>query len=282
MSREYWSRYDQCKDRRAKARKRTRQELTSDGFRRTEKQADSLFLTKLPSEIRNQIYELCFEHQKMLVVPVKRQSHTKLASFPAQDKHNHHPDDLVACDHLLGLPLTCKQIYAETIDMLYSRTTFCFMQPEQIVPFHKQLLPQRWNAITSIEFDSDLYHRLRKLDMDLPAHSFVHRSEAWLEFWSLVNTMESLERVVITRTKLGFRFENLAAMEQVKKRLEVFDVYLAETQIMCDPVDVDLKTAQFKLFLPSGQQYLADPPLSGPTGNYGGVMERMHQAWWQM
>ncbi|PPJ56528.1 hypothetical protein CBER1_03907 [Cercospora berteroae] len=168
--------------------------------------------------------------------------------------------------------------------MLYSQSTFCFMQPEQIGPFRKQLLPRRWNAITSIEFDSELHGRLRRLNMDLPDHFCNNnRSKAWLEFCSLVNTMEGLERVVITRTQLGlFRFEDLAALTQVKKRLEVFDVYLAETQMMGDPVDVELKTAQFNLILPSGQRYVADPPLSGPAGNYGGVMERMHQLWWQM
>lgn len=107
---EYWSRYNQWKDFRTEARKRTRRELTPCGLRRTGKQADSLFLTKLPSEIRNQIYELCFEHQKLLVVPVKRQLHTKLVSFSAQDRHLYNPDDLAVCESLLGLPLTCKQM----------------------------------------------------------------------------------------------------------------------------------------------------------------------------
>ncbi|KAF2217090.1 hypothetical protein CERZMDRAFT_81060 [Cercospora zeae-maydis SCOH1-5] len=212
-----------------------------------------------------------------------------MVTIAIRDEHYRDPEDLTTRENLLGLPLTCKQIcfsYAETIDTLYTRPTFCFMQAEQIVPFHERLSPERWNAITSIEFNSGLYHRMRKLEpdlpLDLPPHpGFAHRPDAWHDFWTLVNTMQGLERVIIRNTPLGYGLAMLSALTQVQKRMEVFDIYLTETQCLCDPADVDLKTAQFNLILPSGQRYVADPPLSGPAGSYGGVMERLHQIWWQ-
>ncbi|KAK2740525.1 hypothetical protein FQN55_008868 [Onygenales sp. PD_40] len=51
---------------------------------------------------------------------------------------------------LLPLLQTCRRIYAETIDSLYSTNTFCFVNEKLFMGFHTQLLPKRLNSITSL------------------------------------------------------------------------------------------------------------------------------------
>ncbi|KAK2809479.1 hypothetical protein FQN50_003747 [Emmonsiellopsis sp. PD_5] len=55
---------------------------------------------------------------------------------------------------LLSLLQSCRRIYAETINSLYSTNTFCFVHETLFMGFHSQLLPQRFNSITSLYLHS--------------------------------------------------------------------------------------------------------------------------------
>lgn len=158
---------------------------------------------------------------------------------------------------------------------MYARNTFCFTRAEQIIPLQQQLLPQRWNAITSVLFDHQpdwVLHGQLLANHELIPDFWVlkghrgafqelvprFRSSSWLYFWGAVDALPGLERVVVRNTNLGLNLDVLPALLQVKKSLKVFDVHVTtgELEVRRLAAEVDLRSVQFKVIQSDGRRYL--------------------------
>ena len=95
--------------------------------------------------------------------------------------------------YYLSLPLTCRQIYHETIDLLYSSNTFAFDDPHVLVNLATCCLPpQRLHAIRSLEVtwkQPDKYYD--------PMNDRFYDKTAWEECWTLIATRLRLSSLKI-------------------------------------------------------------------------------------
>ncbi|KAL8903297.1 MAG: hypothetical protein Q9171_007450 [Xanthocarpia ochracea] len=82
----------------------------------------------------------------------------------------------------LSLPLTCRQIYRESIDLLYSSNTFAFDDPHVLVNLATFCLPpQRLHAIRNLELT------WRQPDIDHnPMFDPEYDKIAWEECWTVI------------------------------------------------------------------------------------------------
>ncbi|KAL8945854.1 MAG: hypothetical protein Q9222_007664 [Ikaeria aurantiellina] len=145
-------------------------------------------LLRLPLEIRLLIYEYSIggyllelahipKHvvlrKRLSMRPVSVRGGTMAKQFVDREKSYHH----------LSLVLTCRQLYREAIDTLYSCNTFEVRDPQVWANFTTRCLPpQRLNAIRSLE-----------LSWGLPSPSFYdpryddcYDLQAWLDCWTII------------------------------------------------------------------------------------------------
>ncbi|KAL8850832.1 MAG: hypothetical protein Q9221_004246 [Calogaya cf. arnoldii] len=84
----------------------------------------------------------------------------------------------------LSLPLTCRQIYRETIDLIYSSNTFAFDDPHVLVNLVTCCLPpQRLPALRNLEVtwkQPDIYYD--------PTTDKLYDKIAWEECWTFIRT----------------------------------------------------------------------------------------------
>lgn len=114
VRRAYWKLYQRIRITRTQHRRQRRRALTYTGLRMPA-QDNCSFLTKLPAEIRIEIYGMSFGHHKLLVLPVKRGWRLKPISLPAPVKTGKFGDPEYLYGQnihsgLLDLSLTCKQM----------------------------------------------------------------------------------------------------------------------------------------------------------------------------
>ncbi|KAL2831039.1 hypothetical protein BJY01DRAFT_226792 [Aspergillus pseudoustus] len=144
-------------------------------------QYQSILLSNLPLEVRELIYEHTsyfpdqvgsvvaqrgldvhiFSHAGKLVW--RRRSGidgSGCSSHCYRKFYPHTPRSL----NLLALVLTCRRIYSEAIDILYSRNTFVFRNLTAITSFLSNVLPQRLNCIRALR----LKWLFRDYEVDIP------------------------------------------------------------------------------------------------------------------
>ncbi|KAH8751579.1 hypothetical protein BGZ57DRAFT_116238 [Hyaloscypha finlandica] len=149
----------------------------------------SPFLILLPRETRLQIYsELLSSHTIPLCLANTGGS---LAV----------PRDLLDLN-LLSLPLTCHQIYNETIEILYSTNTYTLKTPTALRLFSH--LSQPAFLLRSLNFTFPLPHLLyfSELPHTLPTSATDDSKEplqrqdiAWIENWEILNGMKGLRKL---------------------------------------------------------------------------------------
>ena len=94
---------------------------------------------------------------------------------------------------LLPLLMACRRIYVEAIPILYECTTFSMPHVESVMSLADTILPQRLNAIRSMELGL-FFH------IDCPLQCRVYRSvkcplweiAIWETVWSILASMEGL------------------------------------------------------------------------------------------
>ena len=114
INRKYWRAYHSGKNARRAHLRRRRRALTPTG-RRAPVQPDCHFLSRLPAEVRNIIYEHYFTENTLLIVPTKRDWHTRLVTFSVpntaeEDLHLRTRFGGIVEGGLLDLSLACKQM----------------------------------------------------------------------------------------------------------------------------------------------------------------------------
>lgn len=166
--------------------------------------ATSAFLAKLPLELRQQIYSEYYEDAVLNISRTVNGLQTRLTAstdshnprYNKTDRRYRHVET-----GLLDLPLTCRQVYAESIDYLYSCNTFRCAHPTDILGLQKEFLPQRFEAITSLRFEFAYFWLLE----DHGDGSRQVIKDEWRKVWEVVASLPHLERVVVRLFGAGRR-----------------------------------------------------------------------------
>ncbi|KAF7912061.1 hypothetical protein BELL_0299g00090 [Botrytis elliptica] len=93
---------------------------------------------------------------------------------------------------LIQLLQVCRRIYSEAISLLYSTNTFNFDSMESFISFSNEILPHRFDSITSVTLDfsfdtSSLYNESSSNDVP-----------RWERTWMIVGSMKSLKSLKAT------------------------------------------------------------------------------------
>ncbi|EGE04764.1 hypothetical protein TEQG_03937 [Trichophyton equinum CBS 127.97] len=268
-------------------------------------------LFQLPAELRLMIYNYVVGSQKIHIVHTNSR---QLAAFPCtQDPETVASDgnvcncvsenvvhtnkqtgctfveDILApvtCERpgigILSLLQSCRLMYTEAIEVLYARRTFSFEQPYTFLAFAHSILPQRLNAITSIEiapWDWSVFYDDGRSQFYRKAQRFWPRTRngkepmpnTWeVTCYAIANEMESIRefRLRIYSQKIRCRrrisysspHSNLQAVTEIICRplyqvgkLERFEVEL------CWPVKWEMpENTPFKIIAPSSGKPYAD------------------------
>uniref|UniRef100_A0A093X756 ABC transporter A family member 6 n=1 Tax=Talaromyces marneffei PM1 TaxID=1077442 RepID=A0A093X756_TALMA len=87
--------------------------------------------------------------------------------------------------------LTCRQIYSEAIDILYSTTTFLFATRQLLSSFPSLVLPHRFALISSIETTWNF------VGLGEPTIS-VADQKCYYDMWAMLGGMPNLKRIRIS------------------------------------------------------------------------------------
>ncbi|KAL5466258.1 hypothetical protein PMIN06_000228 [Paraphaeosphaeria minitans] len=137
---------------------------------------------------------------------------------------------------ILPLLLTCRQIYSESIDYLYSTNTFSFSDLDCLRYFSSTILPHRWSLVQNIDIEWciswPIYDPLAQaLLISLPALYPPHDEATWESTWRIISDMPSLKWLRVRLMYFdGFRDPGceeklLASLRQVTLP-KTFDVHL--------------------------------------------------------
>lgn len=141
-----------------------------------------MFLYKLPPELRLVIYSYVLGNDRfrLITIPWKVVAAPDIAgNLSMTQDHLHPPSSTTAAHNMrfptlgIGLLVSCRQIYQETIDLLYSSNTFILCDFHTLDTFAQNVLPQRLNTIRSLEITyspetSIPYQHERTPHYDLP------------------------------------------------------------------------------------------------------------------
>ncbi|KAL8994268.1 MAG: hypothetical protein Q9169_005703 [Polycauliona sp. 2 TL-2023] len=160
---------------------------------------------RLPVELRLAIYTMAMGNQRLELkhvskhIVLQERLEVEVVYFPPgiMTKKKKLVDWNMQLYHL-SLPLTCRQIYRETIDLLYSSNTFALDEPHALINLTTCCLPpQRLQAIKNLEVT------WKQPDPD-PMDDSVYDEIAWQECWTLIATKLKLSSLKV-RVRIAFR-----------------------------------------------------------------------------
>ncbi|KAF7920983.1 hypothetical protein EAE99_007835 [Botrytis elliptica] len=173
--------------------------------RKTSAQSQSLLLSSLPIEIRMLIWEVCIGGNTF---------HLSLFRFGRRGRHSRFTHRLCLCEgpelplklhnycyhndrrfcctdkvKALSLIVTCRQIYSETIGILYSTNVF---RTQNFCAQHlqKTLLPQRYNCIRVLHLEN--VTRVTEAFVEDPKHRNETLKE-WTDTWKALAGLPGLQ-----------------------------------------------------------------------------------------
>ncbi|KAN0121831.1 hypothetical protein V8E51_000157 [Hyaloscypha variabilis] len=171
----------------------------------------SPFLTLLPFEIRLQIYSEVLG------------SHTILLHLTNNGESLTVPRDLLALK-LLSLPLTCHQISAETLPLLYTTNTYTLHTPTALrylsrLPCNPQIRTLHFTfPLPHLPYFTNLPHTLSpptNLNLiDNPKNPLQPQDLTWIESWDLLQQMHGLKKLQVDLDVPIFWRRNWAASEE--------------------------------------------------------------------
>ncbi|KAH7342628.1 hypothetical protein BKA65DRAFT_294953 [Rhexocercosporidium sp. MPI-PUGE-AT-0058] len=172
------------------------------------------------------------------------------------DDPNHRPQLSEGSGRPLSLLKTCKQIYQEAIDILYTSNTFTVSYPTTIEFLPLTLLPQRVDTIRNLRFSwdfwgpppfSESFWRGRCSDSGLI--TLRKRQRAWLNIWRIMAAMTGLRQLYV-KLNVDDRWEAIS---------------LDNATELLEPIKQVTQPNHFVLSLPFPAMYENMPPpvLSG-------------------
>lgn len=182
-----------------------RQELQNLSSTSIDKIVDqqSPLLQRLPLEIRRIIYGFVVGGDTIClsVVPFRVSGHAPHDGQLSQIRHSRNEMtryDLIRADNRFSprrtaLLKSCRQIYAEAIDMLYSTNTFLITNLYILFAFVKTILPRRFHMIQAIQVTYIFTFAVT------PTYRCYIRCslQEWKNFWTLIASMQGLRYLTV-------------------------------------------------------------------------------------
>ncbi|KAF7595776.1 hypothetical protein BBP40_004907 [Aspergillus hancockii] len=190
-------------------------------------QSDSLFFRKLPAEIRLMIYNYAFGDETVHLVQLKgkirhvRCKHTSSslnsnrhccpvtpARWRVQDNriaehsdsmlypHTHAslPDSL--SNSSVALLRTCRAVYAEAADILYSNAVFDVDDLHTFIAFSLTVCPDRLRSIKQLTVQwMPIWQPMAGQEHKASIYSHTHNDYLWALFWTRVAALRGLEQL---------------------------------------------------------------------------------------
>ncbi|KAL8831152.1 MAG: hypothetical protein Q9191_001026 [Dirinaria sp. TL-2023a] len=173
----------------------------------TSDQAHCAFLRVLPYDVRRVIYEFVLAGRTFHVIRLrKRLRHVECTRHGRRSSDNSSCWGISTVDGrsvkaletegfgggLLDLLRTCRQIYTEGIEILYSRNTFDVNRPESLISLSTILLPQRLDSIAYLQLTWSFFCT-RGSDSESP----ILRGDdlLWKACWRIIAGMKELKNI---------------------------------------------------------------------------------------
>ena len=175
----------------------------------TYSQSQSLFFSRLPPEIRQQIYLHTLGEKTIHLVPKHSRLDHVLCTESYYPNLSSHACWIIrstsasigvayilreknwsgAGDGLLNLLQTCRKIYSEAVHVLYARNTFDVPTPESIILLADTVHQDRLNNIRSIHMSWD-FCRIWSTGALPPQEKHY-----WDKSWAILSTIENLRHL---------------------------------------------------------------------------------------
>lgn len=159
----------------------------------TNSQSQSSFLTHLPLEIRQEIYSYVVAGDlKHVVRKGNKLAHVRcILSWEPDFSRACRPAAVGTChakasrlastsNGNVALLRTCRQVYAEAVELMYSGNAFDFDHQDLFLHFSASVLPQRLAVIRRLHLDVEIPAILLNLTLDGPS------PRAWGYMWMVV------------------------------------------------------------------------------------------------
>lgn len=192
-----------------------RRALSTTSFDRT-LDSNCLLLDRLPPEIRLEIYTYVLGRNLLhLVQGEERISHVRCRASSATDfRRTCRPAAANTARRILpgstsngnlALIKTCRQVYIEAMDVLYTTNVFDLDDPRTLLYFSQSIRPQRLASITKLHvycpIGSPLGHGHGN---SYPIQEPPYDEKTWKRFWHVIATQ--MPRLVDLRVCFGVRF----------------------------------------------------------------------------
>lgn len=165
-------------------------------------------LNKLPLELRLQIYEYVLGGNLLHLIQIPRRiAHVRCRALHVPDHSRQcrpasrmplHPWLRTISSANLALLKTCRQIYIEAIDILYTTNTFDINHLSTFISFSQTIRSQRLGAITSLHMYWDLGYNFVR-------YGSKKNYQDWNTFWHVVATQMPGLRDLDICLKRGFQ-----------------------------------------------------------------------------
>lgn len=188
----------------------------------TERNLDGSRFLALPLEIRRQIYDYYYESDVVKIQDLNYDG-TYFLCYQANRGFLKGPPGRgqtgYAKQALLGLPLTCRTIYPETIELLYAKTGFYFTDPELALRVPETIPMPQLRTVTSLKFRFSLHVLVKNLGkFSVRAVNSKHnilnfmripteRLEAWPRIWSTIATLPNLKKTSLNVERHPFNWD---------------------------------------------------------------------------
>jgi hypothetical protein len=214
-------------------------------------QTESLFLNRLPMEIRLMIYNYVVGDGAVHLVHIEnRIRHVRCEErYPSLQRHRHsccpetvarwrgvngwagrgHRDHLLyphthtqlpenLSDSSLSLIRTCRQIYAEAIDIPYSSLVFDVDDLHTWIYFCRNICPERLATIKRLTVQYSIFwDPMTGSEPWSSVYSHSHNDTIWEEFWHLLASPKQLKSLVDLRLVLNYADLPTSTEAMVKK-----------------------------------------------------------------
>ena len=178
---------------------RKRRALSTTSSRRTLPSRSQL-LNRLPLEIRFEIYRYVLGDNLLHLVQGKKQiSHVRCRAASVPDyARSCRPSAASTAARLfpgstsngnLALLQTCRQVYQEAIDLLYSTNVFDLDDPRTLFYLSRSIRPQRLASITKLHVYFPLAYQCWCASKDdFPTKAPPYDEATWKRFWHIIAT----------------------------------------------------------------------------------------------
>ncbi|KAL8897972.1 MAG: hypothetical protein Q9207_006933 [Kuettlingeria erythrocarpa] len=171
---------------------------------------DDSLLSRLPLEIRHEIYNYVLGRQDNFLIMVPFKIRAVLDSCTWDSNHLDHPErsdplDIKANGQRITDPRrrfwpqrtallrTCRQAYVEAVGLLYTRNTFVITHPQMLYRFAKSIPVQRFNLIRNLRIS---FSASNCGVLSYWTFNYWRRAE-WEMFWKLVASMDDLRTLKV-------------------------------------------------------------------------------------